>query len=235
MARQDYGFIDPNTGKPVKTTASKNQPIPPATATGLTAGMEPLSGWAGQMGFNPSQLQQTIYQSPFSILPKVFGGLNLAGPGYQALRDIGADPLSLYNIMTGSKTAVSDKTGLSDFTNWLRNMYSSYGSTKGGRAFSAQELLGNLFGQTEKSQSSLANILRGAGQGGQASVLYNLIRDITAVGMNPLAAAGYNSAAQRASDAYNTALISSPANQGANNMLITDWIRQNVPGLLPTR
>lgn len=222
--------FDPNN--PLNKSTNTSTAVDPNAGT--TAGMDPLTGFAAQ--FNPSQLAQTVYSSPFAILPKVFSGMTQQGPGYQALRDIGADPLSLYNIMTGANKNMSEKTGLGDFTNWLASMYKSYGTT-GGRAFNARELLGNLFGQTEQSKSSLANILRGAGQGGQSSVLYNLIRDISGASMNPLAGAGYNAAAQRAADQYNTALISNNAAGGANNpnqMLITDWIRNNVPGLLPT-
>jgi hypothetical protein len=228
--------IDPTTGKPYKKEFPGDQTSAAAIDpnAGTTSGMDPLTGFAAQ--YQPAQLAQTIYQSPFNILPDVFPGMTEAGPGYQALRDIGADPLALYNIMTGANRNMSEKTGLGDFTNWLASMYKSYGST-GGRAFNARELLGNLFGQNQKSTSSLANILRGAGQGGQQSVLYNLIRDISGSSMNPLAGAGYNAAAQRAADQYGHALISAPAAGGSNNpnnMLITDWIRKNVPGLLPT-
>ena len=199
----------------------------------MNTGMDPLSGWAGTQGFNPAELANIVYTSPFSILPNVFKGMTQSGPGYQTLRNIGGDPLALYNIMQGGNKVFSEKSGVNDFTNWLRNMYASYGS-RGGRAFNAQELLGNIFKQTEGSQSSLANILRGAGEGGQANALYSLIRDVTGVGMNPLAGAGYNAAMQRAADQYNTARISSGSGEGANNMLITDWIRKNMPSLIPT-
>jgi hypothetical protein len=51
--------------------------------------------------------------------------------------------------------------------------------------------------------------------------------------MNPLAQAGYNASVQRASDAFNQARITTDANKGANNMMITDWMRTNFPGLIP--
>jgi hypothetical protein len=231
MAPRKPAFIDPVTGKPIGGTT-----VPTGGAdntTDMAAGMDPLSGWAGKQGFNPAELASTIYTSPFNILTKVFKGMTEAGPGYQTLRNIGGDPLALYNIMQGANRTFSEKSGVNDFTNWLASMYGNYGSV-GGRAFNAQELLGNIFKQREGSQSSLANILRGAGEGGQANALYSLIRDVTGVGMNPLAGAGYNAAMQRAADAYNAARISTGSGQGANQMLITDWIRQNFPGLVPT-
>jgi hypothetical protein len=229
MARKPgYDIDDPSMSTTAKEIVD--------TSTGgpsMNNGMDPLSGWAGTQGFNPAELAANIYTSPFYILPNVFKGMTQAGPGYQTLRNIGGDPLALYNIMQGGNRVFSEKSGVNDFTNWLRNMYANYGS-RGGRAFNAQELLGNIFKQREGSQSSLANILRGAGEGGQANALYSLIRDVTGVGMNPLAGAGYNAAMQRAADAYGQARITSGSEQGANNMLITDWIRQNFPSLIPT-
>jgi hypothetical protein len=222
------------TINPFGDSTSTNATIPTTDGgPSMNLGMDPLSGWAGTQGFNPAELANTVYTSPFSILSKVFPGMTEAGPGYQTLRNIGGDPLALYNIMQGGNRVFSEKSGVNDFTNWLRNMYASYGS-RGGRSFNAQELLGNIFKQREGSTSSLANILRGAGEGGQANALYSLIRDVTGVSMNPLAGAGYNAAMQRAADRYNTARITAGSGEGANQMLITDWIRKNFPSLIPT-
>lgn len=221
--------INPTTGK----RYDKQFPGVATDPANTANGMNPLGGWAGTQGFNPSELANTIYTQPFQVLPQVFKGLNTAGSGYQSLRDIGADPLTLYNIMKGSRKPFDETTGVGDYTNWLHDMYQTYG-TRGGRAFSAKELLSTIFGQHQGGASALANILQGAGPGGEGNALYNLIRDVSAVGMNPLAAAGYNASVQRASDAFNNARITTDANKGANNMMVTDWIRQQFPGLMPT-
>lgn len=230
------------TGAAIKKASSKKTK-PDGTpadyqAPGLTSGTEPLYGWAGQQGYVPSTLAQVVYQNPFTILPDVFKNLGMSGAGYQSLRDIGADPLTLYNIMAGARTTPAGETGLTDYTNWLKNMYQSFG-TRGGRAFSAKELLGNIFRQTRgmaeggKNATGLAQILASAGAGEQARTLFQLIRDATNVGMNPYAATGYQAAVQRAGDAYQNAMLRQNVNEGANNQLITEFIAKNFPGLLP--
>src|SRR5262245_7555122 len=123
-----------------------------AAQQGLGPGTNPMRGFASQ--YTPSTAQM-VWDSPWAILPNVFkafggGGDNAralraqTGAGYQSLRDIGADPLTLYNIMAGGDQLLSGQMGggspEADYINWLNALYKSYGSV-GGRAFSGRELL----------------------------------------------------------------------------------------------
>lgn len=196
----------------------------------ITSGTNPLYGFAQR--YNPSLLNQVIWDSPWAILPDVFNGINTAGPGYNALRDLGADPLTLYNIIAGSRNDLTG-SGVGGYTNWLASLYGSMGQP-GGRAFSAQELLNNIFNQGGgDSTTALGRIMASGDAGTQVRTLFNLVREATNAGMNPLAARGYQGAMARAGDTYLNQAIGDRANQGAANQQMHQWLRQNYPGLIP--
>lgn len=213
-----------------------------ANDTGLPVGTDPLTGFASR--YNPSALRSTIWDSPWSILPDVFNSFRTtnsqAGPGYQALRDIGADPLTLYNIMVGGGADFTQGTSnpAGDYTNWLNNLYSSLG-TVGGRGFNAGELLGRLFNPRQASasgngvQSALYNILTAGDASTQMRTLFNMMRDVANVGMNPLAARGYTAAATRGGDQVLNRLLSQDADKGGNAMPVYQMFKQLNPGLVP--
>lgn len=210
-----------------------------ANDQGLTVGTDPATGFASR--YTPSQLGN-VWDSPWAILPDVFRGMNMAGPGYQSLRDIGADPLTLYNIMVGGGTDFLDQRTTTnpagDYTNWLNNLYASMGA-RGGRGFSAGELLGRLFNPRNNpgvpgGQSSLYNILTAGDAGTQMRTLFNMIRDSANVGMNPLAARGYTAAATREGDRVLNAIMNDPlTGGGANNVPVYQLFKQMAPGLVP--
>jgi hypothetical protein len=87
MPKQNINPFDPNNALTQSRASDQN------SSANIANGMNPLGGWAGTQGFNPSALANTIYTQPFDLLPSVFSKLNTAGSGYQSLRDIGADPL----------------------------------------------------------------------------------------------------------------------------------------------
>jgi hypothetical protein len=211
-------------------------PLTTATNTGLTMGMNPSTGFSQQ--YNPSQLMGTIWDSPWAVLPDVFKGINTAGPGYQALRDFGADPLTLYNIMVGGKSDFNDSStpgnAPGNYANWLNNLYTSMGTT-GGRGFNAGELISRIFnpaGSETGPSSSLYKILTAGDASTQMRTLFNLLRDASNVGMNPLAARGYQAYASRAGDAaLNAMLKDNTAGGGANNVPVYQYLRQHAPGL----
>lgn len=196
-----------------------------STGTGggqnMSGGTDPLSGFASQ--YNPSQLMATIWDNPFAILPDVFQGINSAGPGYQALRDFGADPLTLFNIIAGKNSDLTG-SGVGGYTNWLQQLYSNLGSV-GGRAFNSRELINNILNPGQGS--ALENILNAGDVGTQVRTLFNLIRESTNAGMNPLAARGYQGAVARGGDAYLNQTLKSDANEGAANQGIGQFLRDN--------
>jgi hypothetical protein len=208
-----------------------------ANDQGLPVGMNPATGFAAR--YNPSQLGN-VWDSPWAILPDVFRGMNMAGPGYQALRDIGADPLTLYNIMVGGGTDFLSGGGnaAGNYANWLNNLYSSMGQT-GGRGFNAGELISRLFNprnnpSVDGGVSSLYNILTAGDAGTQSRTLFNMLRDSANVGMNPLAARGYTAAATRGLDQVLNAIMNDPSTGGgANNTPVYQLFKQYAPGLVP--
>lgn len=226
-------FINPATGN-VETVQYDAAGNPVSTInkdfTGTEQGMQPLSGFAKQ--YNPSQLAQMVWQNPWSILPDVYKGIKSGGPGYQALRDYGPQLLTLYNVMVGGNNPLTGGTAVGDYTNWLNNMFKTLG-TPGGRAFSSGELLQNIFKQKTGGTSALANILQSAGPSEQVNALFQILQDVAGVSMNPIAGRGYIDAARRAGDAYQNAMLRAPANKGANQQILTEWIAQHYPGLLP--
>ncbi len=231
MATVGNSWNDLATAGPAPGSSTGNQ-VNADASNAEKQGTNPLTGFASR--YDPSQLEQ-IWQSPWAILPDVFPGMNLQGPGYQGLRDIGADPLTLYNIMAGRSDSLGGGTATGNYTNWLADLMKSYG-TKGGRSFAGNELLHALFnpkgGEGAGTQSALYNILTAGDAGTQMRTLFNMARDASNVGLNPLAARGYQSALARAGDQAQNAMLNSNANQGANNEPVFQYIREHFPGLI---
>ena len=217
------GWTQDFTG-PAPTAASATAPGPtaPATGTGATP-----TDFASQ--YTPAMMDQ-IYENPWYIINDVFSGAKGTSPLYQALRDIGADPLSLFNIIKGSQDGTKPG-GAADFTNWLAGTYKEQG-TAGGQRFNAQDLLGKLFGQQKfgaESKNTLGQILGAGDMSTQVRTLYNLARDASNIGMNPLAARGYQSALAQAGDRYGEAALSSGGTDPIKNP--SAWIAENMPWL----
>lgn len=203
----------------------------PSLQPGSTTGTNPATGFASR--YNPSQLASIIWETPWAILPDVFGGMKTQGPGYQALRDFGADPLTLYNLMAGYNNDLSGSEGGNapgNYANWLAGMYQSMG-TKGGRGFSGYELLKQLF--NPQANSALSNILNAGDGATQMRTLFNMAREASNVGLNPLAARGYQASLARAGDTALNQMMNQNSGQGANNMSVYQLLRQNNPGLVP--
>lgn len=197
-----------------------------------TVGTNPLSGFAAN--YDPAQLSAQIWQNPWNILPDVFKGINVSGPGYQALRDLGADPVALYNIMQGGSSDLT-AAGVGGYTNWLASLYKNLG-TPGGRTFSSKEMLSNIFKQKSQgkgSENALARLLSSGGASEQIRTLFGLVQDAANAGMNPLASRGYIDAIRRAGDVYGNEMLRQPVNAGANNQMISEWMRTRFPGLVP--
>lgn len=228
-----YGGAPGVPAAPVAPTGT-GAPAPAApNPTGGTpgSGMTPYSGFASQ--YAPGMLG-SIYESPYSILPDVFGGLDMASPLYQTLSNLQADPLALYTLLMGADSGFGEgASGDEAFVNWLEQMYRNLG-TAGGGGFNINQLLGNLFAQNagEEGDSALNAVLRAGDTNQQARFLYNLIRDATNVGMNPLAAMGYQSATARSMDSWRNDVMK--GDSGAN-LTPLEWVRRNNPGLVVDR
>lgn len=201
----------------------------PANGTPGADGLAPMTGWAGQQGFAPEQLE-SIYTNPWYLLQHVFNGIDTASPGYQALRDFGGDPLALFNITQGAgRTVAQGGQGQGDFANFMQNLYQNLGSP-GGQALSATELLGNIFNEdvSGDTTSTLGSVLNAGDMNQQVRTLFNMLRDVASTTMNPLAAAGYQSAAARAGDQYGSEMLTRGAGDTPH---IIEWMNQNMPGL----
>lgn len=217
-------FTDWTGTPPTQNTA------PTPTATPSAANPTPTPGGTNYAeAYTPAMMEQ-VYENPWYILPDVFNNIPSTSPLYQALRDMGGDPLTLYNIMAGSADG-SRAGGASDFINWLGSMFKEQG-TKGGERLNAQTMLQNLFGQQKfgaDSTSSLGQILGAGDLSTQIRTLYNLARDASNVGMNPLAARGYQSALAQAGDRYGQQMLGTDGTVAAQNP--SAWIRENFPFL----
>lgn len=198
----------------------------------VASGTAPMTGFASQ--YTPAQAG-IFYQSPWALLNSVFPGINPTTPGYQALRDFGADPLTLHTIMAGSNRAIpQDSAG--DFINFLNELYSNLGSV-GGQALSASELLNTIFTAAGRpadpegqGMSSLQNVLLAGDQGQQVRTLFNMLRDVSNATMNPLAATGYQAALARAGDVYQNQIAQANAGSAADQTF-GQWLSQNAPSL----
>lgn len=211
------------------------EPVSPAATTGALAGnpnpqnatgTDPYTGFSAR--YQPGALRNVIYDNPWTILPDVFSGMQVNTPGYQNLRDIGADPLTLYNIMQG---AFSNMTNYNegDYANWLAQMYQGLG-TVGGRSFNSRELLGAI--QNARAGSALRAALDAGDTSTQVRTLYNLASEAYNAGMNPLAARAMQANLAQAGDRYMNSAIKTNAGEGANAMTFDQWLAQNAPGLL---
>jgi hypothetical protein len=229
------GVVDERTGQvvPQSPLASSNVPTfsnlstPSESANPLDAGagLSPMTGFASR--YTPAMADQA-YENPWYILPDVFPGMETSSPMFQALRDLGADPLTLFNIMAGSQQKIDQ--GASPFINWLENMYRQQG-TRGGQDFDARELIGTIFGQKEfgaDSKNTLGQILGAGDMSTQVRTLFNMLRDVSGAGMNPLAGRGYQAAIAQAGDRYGNAMMKSDADATMNP---AEWIAQNAPWL----
>lgn len=247
------GFDPGNTGiNPYGGgTSQYTQPVNPNGQEGSNnQGTNRLSGFASN--YSPTGLEN-IWQNPWMILAPgangagVFGpNINLSGAGYQGLRNLQADPMSLYEMMAGRGNALTglagqngqtDGTGTGNYVNWLASLYNNLGSV-GGRGFSAGELLSNLFnpqGNAAAGGSSLENLLATGDASTQMRTLFNMAKDATNVGMSPLAARGYQGALSRAGDQalaqYATTNVGGGNN--ATNVPMYQLLKQIAPGLAP--
>lgn len=195
------------------------------SSTDIGSGLDPFTGFASR--YTPA-MADAAYENPWYILQDVFPGMSESSPLYQALRDMGGDPLTLFNIIAGSQQKIDQGAG--DFINWLANMYEQRG-TPGGATFNAQDLISTLFGQTEfgaDSQNTLGQILGAGDMSTQVRTLFNMLRDVSNVGMNPLAARGYQAAIAQAGDRYGNRQMKADE---SSTMGPTEWIAQNMPWL----
>jgi hypothetical protein len=200
------------------------QNTPPATTPPATT---PPAGQSFASKYTPAMLDQ-IYENPWYVLQDVYSGIKETSPLYQALRDMGADPLTLFNMTKGATGM--NTGGASDFANWLNETYQGQGQV-GGNRFSAQQLLGSLFGQDKfgaDSKNTLGQILGAGDMSTQIRTLYNMAKDASNVSLNPLAARGYQSALAQAGDRYGDAMMKAGASETMNP---SEWMRQNAPWL----
>lgn len=195
---------------------------------------DPMTGWAAQQGFNPSQIANTIWDNPFQIIPRVFGnGTANEGmfgtPGYNTLRNLNFDPLTLYVIGQGANSSMTSE-GADDYVNWLKNMYQNYG-TGGGRAFNSRELLGRVDTAANNENSALGQALRAGDNSTQVRTAYNMLSDIYNAGMNPVTASALRAGLTTQGDRYLAQSSTSDSDAGANSMNFAAWLRQNAPYL----
>lgn len=225
----------------IQTTPSvySNDPTAAATgssSTGVGSGSNPYTGWASQFPSNAGL--QGIYNSPFALLPDVYKGLNLAGPGANYLQDFGADPMTLFTVMNGSRGAGAGLgANEGDYANFLNNLYSMMGGRQGGagqagRGFSASELTGNVFNASPTS--ALGSLLTAGNSDQQMRTLFNILRDISNVSMTPMAARGYQSMLQRSGTQALNQMLHSTLDQsgGALNSSVYETIRRIAPQLM---
>ena len=229
----------PNPPMIVDGSAAPTSPTDPNSPGGMPTGVipgqpsnaDPNAGLAALTGFasryTPAMADQA-YENPWYILPDVFPGMSESSPLYQALRDIGADPLTLFNILMGSQQKIDQGAG--DFINWLANLYEGMG-TPGGATINAGDLISTIFGQEAvgaDAQSSLGQILGAGDQSVQVRTLFNMLRDVSNAAMNPLAARGYQSAIAQAGDRYGNQQMKADAE---STMSPSVWIANNMPWL----
>lgn len=203
---------------------------PTVTSGTETGGLVPYSGFASQ--YAPGQLN-SIYDNPWYLISDALSGANPSSPGYQALRDFGADPLALFNVMAGANgTIATGDQGAGAFANFMADLYQNLG-TPGGAGFNAPGMLKNVFGQqfqNGESQTTLGNLLLAGDMGQQIRTLFNLLRDISSAGMNPLASSAYQAAVARAGDRYGNEMIKTKTGE-AGDVPMVQWMRQNMPWL----
>ena len=246
MQRQPIGYTEGGTnvigsdGTPFGGAANPAVAAPGTIASGLdplasSAGIDPNTGLAPMTGFasryTPAMADQA-YENPWYVLPDVFPGMKTSSPMYQALRDPGGDLLTLFNILAGSGQKIDQGAGT--FINWLENIYKQQ-ATPGGKDFDAAGMISTLFGQDKmgaESDNTLGQILGAGDMGTQVRTLFNMLREVSNVGMNPLAARGYQSAVAQAGDMYGNAQMKADATEdGGASMSPNAWIAKNLPWL----
>jgi hypothetical protein len=201
---------------------------PTDTPTDPNAGMENRTGFASRYTPYGATL---AYENPWYILPEVFPGMRggTANPFFQGLRDLPFDPLALYTIAQSSQPGAA--VGASPYINWLEQMYRQQ-LTPGGAGPDAKSLIRTVFGQgapgEEGANNTLQAMLAAGGPSEQIRVLFNLLRDASAAGMNPLEARAYQSAVSQAGDRYGSAMMKADE---TGVMGPTEWIRENAPWL----
>lgn len=201
-------------------------PAPGLPNKNNATGTDPYSGFASQ--YAPNSLRNTIYDSPWMVLPQVFDGLQSDMPGYQNLRDIGADPLTLFNITQGSFSPMTAYNE-GDYANWLNTMYKGLG-TVGGRSFNSRELMNSVL--NSRDNSAIRNALKAGDTSTQVRTLYNLLSESANAGMNPLAARAMQSRLAQEGDNYLTASATTGAGEGAQAQTFDQWLKQNAPGMI---
>lgn len=235
-----YGIIDERTGQVVNpqygspapaAALSTGTPTTPGTPGGPVdpgLGTENLSGFASQYTPYGASL---AYENPWYILGDVFPGMKggTANPFYQGLRDMPFDPLALYTIAQSSQSGA--ETGASPYINWLENMYRNQ-LTPGGKTFDAESLIKTIFNQgapgEEGAGNTLQAMLAAGGPSEQIRVLFNLLRDASSAGMNPLESRAYQSAVSQAGDRYGSAMMSADENSAVSPV---EWMKKNTPWL----
>lgn len=196
---------------------------------------DPMSGWAGQQGFNPSQIAANIWDNPYYIIPRVFGGGGaneqmFGTPGYNTLRNLNFDPLTMYVIGQGANSSMTGQ-GADDYVNWLKNMYENYGG-QSGRAFNSQELLGRIsMAATGNGENALGQALRAGDNSTQVRTAYNMLSDVYNAGMNPVTASAMRAGLTTQGDRYLAQSATAGANEGANATNFAAWLRENAPYL----
>jgi hypothetical protein len=158
----------------------------------------------------------------------VFQGIAPTSPLYQSLRDMGADPLGLYNTMVGSQ----GKTGNSaSYIDWLSDFYKKQTQAAPSQA-SPQNLLSMIFGQQKfgaDSPNTLGQVLGAGDMSTQIRTLYNLAKDATNLSMNPKTARAYQASLAQSGDTYGQQMLGSEGGTGVQN--ISQWIAQFAPWL----
>jgi hypothetical protein len=213
----------PTTTTPTTTTPTTTVP----TTTTPTGGMTSPQGFAAR--YTPAMMNQ-VYENPWSILPDVYEGMSMSSPMYQALRDMGADPLTLFNVTKGAQGI--NTAGGPEFINWLADMYGERGKV-GGKNFDVKDMVNQIFGQTKfgaDAPNSLGQILGAGDMSTQVRTLFNLLKDVSNVSMNPLSAKAYQSAMQQAGDQYQSEMLKTPAGE-AGPVNPSEWIKQHFPDL----
>lgn len=214
-----------------ESTASTTPAGTGTTAIDNNGGMKDVTGRAKEWGYTPAMMDQ-VYQNPFAILKDLFPGMTESSPMYQALRNLGADPLTLFTVLAGSQSMFPETGGGSNFVDWLSNMYSNY-STPGGKTVDGAQALRNIFGQDKlgaKATNSLGMSLGAGDQSTQTRTMFNLVKDIASMTMDPISSSGYQSAMQQAGDGYMNAMLKSSPDTA---MSPTSWIAKNYGNLIP--
>lgn len=198
----------------------------------ISSGTNPQTGFAADMGYTPEAMG-ALWETPWAVLPDVFKAFQnpnaQAGPGYQALRDFGADPLTLYNIMVGATKDMTSSSGNApgNYANWLASLYGSLGE-RGGRGFSGRELISNIF--NPGGGSTLKQVLTAGDAATQLRTVFNLIREATNVGVNPMAARAYQAQVARLGDLAVNQTLKQNAGEGANAVPVYETLRKLMAG-----